>query len=62
MWHHVLAVILDSINGGQESRPLGSLLSAPDGGYNVSSSSKLTHYTLELGTEINGFSCAAAVG
>lgn len=62
MWHHVLAVTLDSINGGQESRPLGSSLSAPDGGYDVSSCSKLTHDTLELGAEINGFSCAAAVG
>lgn len=62
MWHHVLAVILDSINRGQESRPLGSSLSAPDAGYDVSSCSKLTHYILELGAEINGFSCAAAVG
>lgn len=62
MWHHVLAVILDSINGGQESRLLASSLSAPDGGYDVSRCSKPTHYTLELGAEINGFSCAAAVG
>lgn len=62
MWHHVLAIILDSVNGGQASRPLGSSLSAPDGGYDVSSCSKPTRYTLELGAEINGFSCAAAVG
>lgn len=62
IWHYVLAVILDSINRGQESRPLGSSLSAPDAGYDVSSCSKLTHYTLELRAEINGFSCAAAVG
>lgn len=62
LWHHVLAVLLDSINRGQESGPLGSSLSAPDGGYNVSSCSKLTHYILEPGAEINGVSCAAAVG